>query len=770
MVSLIRFYYLVFFSVSFSLSAFNQEKVGLVLSGGGAKGMVHIGVLKALEEYNVPIDYITGTSAGALVGAMYAVGYSPKQIEEIALTDAFQKMATGQMEVAHRYTYREQDPNPSMMQFGLRFNQSIIGAIPTHLRSSAYVDYSMLRFFGPANELAGNNFDNLFIPFRCIGADITNKKSVAFRSGKLNQAVRASMTYPFYFEPIEIDNLLYFDGGLYNNFPADILYEHFSPDFIIGVKVAGNFEPPKKNDIVSQITNMMVRETSFDIPCEQSILIAPQLNSSTFDFQDVELLIEQGYKETIKMMDSILSQIDRRVSQEDIQEKRREFRSQLLPFSISKVSTYSVQGESIPFARKTIINDKKNERLSNRNFEKRYFRLYATPQISFIFPTIDLQSDSSYHLHLALNKSKDFNFEAGGFFASRPINTAYVGISYNRVNNIATRWSLNAYLGRFYSALKSQIDFDIPSVRLPLYFSLYYVQNSFDFFRSFENFFVEEKPSYITEKENYTGLDFKRPLGNHAKIILQGRYFRIRNNYFQDNTIFAPSDTSDYTRFQGASFAIELQQNSLNRKQFASSGSFISLKLRYVYGTEHSLSGNIAPTAFDRTKYIEWIVLSADAQTFLIKNKNFKLGIHGIGVYNSLFGFANQTATELILTPYSPMPDMNTYYTKGYRTPIYAGVGINTIFKLYKNIDLRIEPYFYQNIRSFIVDINGESYYTTPFSFPVSRLIVSNSVVWHLPLGPLRFTINYYSGIFLTEPFTYQITFGYILFNQRAIR
>jgi len=764
-----RLAYFILLTICLSLFSFGQDKVGVVLSGGGAKGMVHIGVLKALEEYNVPIDYIVGTSAGALVGAMYAVGYSPKQIEDIFLTDAFQKMATGQMEIAHRYTYREQDPNSSMIRFGLRFNQSIISAIPTHLRSSAYVDYSMLRFFGPASEIARNNFDSLFIPFRCVAANVTDKKSVTFKRGKLNQVVRASMTYPFYFEPIEIDSVLYFDGGLYNNFPADVLYEDFSPDFIIGVKVANNFEPPKKNDIISQITNMMVRETSFEMPCETSILIAPKLSSSTFDFQDVELLVQQGYDETVKMMDSILLHVNRRTTEDEIKEKRIAFRSQFVPFSVSKVSTYSVQGTSIPFARKTMINNKKTERINHKIFEKRYFRLYATPQISFIFPTIDLQADSSYHLNIMLNKEKDFNFEVGGFFASRPINTAYVGFSYNRVRDIATRWSLNTYLGRFYSSFKSQVDFDIPSVKLPLYFSLYYVQNSIDFFRSFENFFVEEKPSYINEKENFVGLDFKRPLGNLAKIILQGRYFRLRNNYFQDNIPFVASDTSDYTRFQGATFAFEVQQNSLNRKQFASSGTAFSLKMRYIYGIEHSLSGNLASTPFDQTKTIEWLLLSADIQTFFVRTKNLKIGIHTHGVYNSSFSLASRLATELLIIPYAPMPDMHTHYTIGYRNPVYVGVGVNTILQIRKNLDLRFEPYFHQALRSFFYTPDGEVHYSKDL-FTSSQLILSGSLVWHLPLGPLRFTINHYPSSYISDPVTFQFTFGYILFNQRAIR
>jgi len=740
-----------------------------VLSGGGAKGMVHIGVLKALEEYGVPIDYITGTSAGALIGAMYSVGFSPQQIEEICLTEAFQKMATGQIEKHHRFSYREQEDNPSMMRFGLRANQSILSSIPTHLRSSVYVDYAMLRFFGPASEITHNNFDSLFVPFRCVAADVNNKRAVTFRDGKLNHAVRASMTYPFYFEPIEIDGILYFDGGLYDNFPSNVLYQEFSPDFIIGSKVANNFSPPKKNDLLSQITSMMVRETDFSFPCENSLLIEPKISSSTFDFQDVELLIQQGYEQTIAVIDSILQSVHRRVSQEELHEKRKEFRSRFVPFSVSKALAYSLKDESIPFARKTLIKAKKNEVIDAQTFEKRYFRLYATPQISFIFPTIDLQSDSTYHVHLRINKSKEFDLEMGGLFASRPINTAYVGVAYNRLGSIASRVGVNAYLGKFYSSLKSQIDIDIPSIQLPLYFSLYFVRNNLDFFRNFENFFITEKPSYITENEQFAGIDFKRPMGNAAKVILQGRYFRMQNNYFEHGIDFLPIDTADYTRFQGATASLEFRQNSLNRKQYATSGLFISTKVRYVYGIEHSISGNKSSTSFDRTHTMEWLTLSTELQTFLMHTSRFNLGMHAIGNFNSTFQFASQIATELALTPYAPMPDMHTHYTRHYRTPHHIGIGLNFIFKIRKNIDLRFEPYYYQSMRTIDMQANNMNSLSIPL-IARSELIVSGTVVWHLPLGPLRFTINHYPGFNANELFTFQFTFGYVLFNQRAIR
>src|SRR5690606_20027207 len=216
-------YLLVIVASFITYSTAAQQKVGLVLSGGGATGLAHIGVLKALEERGIPIDYITGTSAGALIGSMYASGYSPEQIEIMVLSSAFNKMSSGEIEAHQRFAYREMDEGASMFNLGVRFDSLLQKSLPTNFRSSAYLDYTMLEILGTTSASYSDNYDSLFVPFRCVASDIANKHSIVFKGGKLNESVRASMTYPFYFRPIYVDGRLLFDGGLYNNFPANVM-------------------------------------------------------------------------------------------------------------------------------------------------------------------------------------------------------------------------------------------------------------------------------------------------------------------------------------------------------------------------------------------------------------------------------------------------------------------------------------------------------------------------------------------------------------------
>jgi len=224
----------------------------LVLSGGGSSGVTHIGVLKALEEYNIPIDYIAGTSMGGLVGGLYAAGYSPKEIEKLFISEQFKDWAQGNLDDKYIYYLREKDETASLITFKIATNSIWETSIPTNLISPAPIDYGLMEFLAPASSFSNGDFDSLFIPFRCVASDIISKQPIVLRKGQLAKAVRASMAYPFYLSPVTYEDKLLFDGGLYNNFPSDIMYNDFLPDYIIGSNVSFNFDPPTEDNLLSQ--------------------------------------------------------------------------------------------------------------------------------------------------------------------------------------------------------------------------------------------------------------------------------------------------------------------------------------------------------------------------------------------------------------------------------------------------------------------------------------------------------------------------------------
>ena len=286
---------------SFTLSA---QKVGLVLSGGGAPGIAHIGAIKALEENDIPIDYITGTSIGAFIGGLYASGYTPDEMIAFFKSSDFKKMK----------------------RYEIRFPKKYF--IPTHIIQPQKVQKGLEKLINQALRRSGGNFDSLFVPYRCVASNVYRKQPYIFSCGNLATAIRASMTFPFIFEATKVDDRLLFDGGIYNNFPTDIMQQSFHPDFIIGSVVAYNPPAADSNDILMQLQNMIVNNSNYNIADSLGIVLNFDLKkTSMFDFSDIDNLVKIGYDETLQQMKLIRIKVQARVSPDEINRKRVSFRS-----------------------------------------------------------------------------------------------------------------------------------------------------------------------------------------------------------------------------------------------------------------------------------------------------------------------------------------------------------------------------------------------------------------------------------------------------------
>ncbi|MEY4570877.1 MAG: hypothetical protein RLZ10_70 [Bacteroidota bacterium] len=741
-----------------------QQRVGLVLSGGGAAGLAHIGVLKALEENGIPIDYITGTSAGALTGAMYASGYSPKEIEAFVLSEEFQQMTSGELDASKRFLFREVEHHAGTVEFSFSKDSLLRRSIPLNLVSPSLLDYKMMEIFGVVSAAKENDFNKLFVPYRCIASDITKKKSVVFSSGNLNEAVRASMTYPLYVNPIRINGTLFFDGGLYNNFPSDVMYTDFHPDFIIGSNVSGNASEPNEQDFIGVLQNMLVSYSNFDLPCADGIIIEPKSDIGTFDFQDAQKAIQAGYLATLKMIDSIQLKMERNVSKADLEKRRLEFRKSIPELKISTVSQDEQKSRGVRFAKSSILGSNSKKTLSENQLEKRYFQLYSTPQIEFIYPTLSIKKDSTYNLKLFLRKAKDFQLDLGGHFSSRPVNTGYVGLTYKMVGSVASSLHAESYFGKFYGSVKTDVNIELPSI-YPVSASAYFVMNRWDYFRSFATFFEDVQPSFLIQNEMYIGAQFKQPIGNNAKSTFNFRYFELDDEYYQSPD-FTNKDTADLTSFYGSSISWEFTQNSLNRKQFANSGHYFQFRARLVEGRENTTPGSTS--AFEETfrKYHSWFNVTSEFQSFVFSNKYFHLGIHAKGQLTSQSLFANYTASLLSLPAFSIIPDQETYFLPEFRSHQHLGGGLNLVFSIRKNIDYRIDAYYYQPFLQLQKNDDGTIQYIKPFKG--ETFLASTSLIFHSIVGPIRATLNYFPT--QKTPFAFQLSYGYVLFNERAIR
>jgi len=162
--------------------------------------MSHIGVLKALEENNIPIDYIIGNSMGAMVGALYASGYSPDQINQFLSNGKLYEFNRGNKKSEYFYFQKYED-NPSWITIPFAIDNGLKARLPFNIYNIQDLDYMMMEFYAGAAAAANYNFDSLFVPFRCVATDIDSSELIILKDGDLAKAARASITFPFFVRP-----------------------------------------------------------------------------------------------------------------------------------------------------------------------------------------------------------------------------------------------------------------------------------------------------------------------------------------------------------------------------------------------------------------------------------------------------------------------------------------------------------------------------------------------------------------------------------------
>ena len=282
-----------------SLKVYSQQdnpkkpKVGLVLSGGGAKGLAHIGALKVIEEAGVEIDYVGGTSMGAIVGALYAAGYSANQLDSIFRATDFVSLIQDNLPRNAKTFYEKEDSERYALT--LPFDNFKV-TVPTAFSGGQNIYNELVRLLYHVKDV--NDFSKLPIPFVCIATDIETGEEVVLDSGYLPQAIMASGTLPSLFEPSSIDDRVLIDGGVVNNYPIDKV-RNMGADVIIGIDVQHDLSKRdallSATEILSQINNYRTVRDMVQKSKKTDIYIKPDIEAfSVIEFNKADVIIEKG--------------------------------------------------------------------------------------------------------------------------------------------------------------------------------------------------------------------------------------------------------------------------------------------------------------------------------------------------------------------------------------------------------------------------------------------------------------------------------------------
>ncbi|MBR3030472.1 MAG: patatin-like phospholipase family protein [Bacteroidales bacterium] len=512
-------------------NATTRPKVGLVLSGGGAKGSAHIGVLRVLEDLGIHVDYVTGTSMGSIMGGMYSLGYSAAEMDTIIRGMDWSIYMSNTVRRSELSTQRKLNNMRYLLDVPFSTGLGLLGDLDSQKENNGagIADFTTSL---PAGVINGQNvlnlfnglsvgyqdsidFNNLPIPFACVAVDLITNNEVVFHSGHLPTAIRSSMAIPGVFAPVKMGNMILIDGGFRNNFPTDVCRE-MGADIIIGVDVSdkGNFDADNTRSlpqVMQQFLNISTNEAHVEHSELCDVLIIPDISgygSLSFDSAAIDTLIERGYNEALAHMPElltvkkILDKFDRDTSRDDIPKAVNMYKTS---FDVSSIQINginerderwllnkarlkgktSVTGEDIDRALSVFTGTGVYEKMSHR----------FVPDGDRYILVFDLEKQQPHELGLGLRYDSD---EAANILVE-------VGLNAHRMN--AFRLNLNSRLG-FYPQIEGQflyVPYYFPSIGISYSFKkmgLDYTIPGTNHFPSFDGFNRMQSELFI--KETYS--------------------------------------------------------------------------------------------------------------------------------------------------------------------------------------------------------------------------------------------------------------------------
>lgn len=630
------------FSVAFH-SQEKQPKIGLVLSGGGAKGFAHIGVLKEIEKAGIALDYIGGTSMGAIVGGLYAAGYSADQIEEIALETDFLTLLRDRLPRSSE-TFFEKEYGEKYI-ISLPVNRGIIG-FPRAVSKGQNMLNLLLELFGGLEDTS--DFTKLATPFFCIATDVETGKPVLLEKGSLPLALRASGSFPTLLNPVILEDKLLVDGGIANNFPVGVMKSK-GMDIVIGVDVEGKlFEKDKLTSVVAilnQIMSYQMYNKSGKEKEKLDVYIHPDiLEYNVIDFDKKEKIIERGVTEA-KKYTTVFKEL---ATKQKIKRKRKK-----LNFSKEKLAISGIEiSGSENYTRAFVLgklNIKVGDSISKQEITKRIYLLSATKNYERIEYNLFKKEDKTYQLKLFLKESnEDASLKLGVHYDA--LYKSGVLANYNQKHLLLENdlFSLDMILG---DNLRYNLNYFVDNG----FYTSYGFRSRYNQFKTNAKFhpIVSGFPSVSSINLKYTDITnqfFLQTTFNRKFALGIG----LEHKYIKVTTETLASVLNQETTFDNSSYLNSygyLKLDTYNKKYFPTKGYFADLNFKwYVLSSDY----NNNFTRFVQTKgTFGFASTISDTFTFQMTNEaGFTLNNRTSNVFDFYLGGYNQNYINTFVSFY----------------------------------------------------------------------------------------------------------------------
>lgn len=748
----------------------SSQRVGLVLSGGGARGIAEIGVIQALEENDIPIDYITGTSIGAIVGGLYASGYSPAEMLELVKSKMFMEASTGNINPRYKYQFFKPEPKPALLNLNMSAGTfSLSPILPSSLISPMPMNFDFMAIFARYTAQCGGDFDKLFVPLRTVASDMTHKRAKIWSEGQLTDAVRSSMSFPVVFKPVTYKGSLLYDGGIFNNFPVDVMKKDFNPDIIIGVDIHATDTIKHFPDVLQQMDMLVIRPQTYDLPEADGIKLRINLNKfSLLDFEKADEIYEIGYKHGLEMVDSIKKRVTSRRPAAQVESRRMRFKDatpRAYFDSVEVTGGTKSQNEYIKY----LFTAEHPDTFGIQSALDSYTMAVSTSRLKDLEPeAVYNKKTGRFSLKLDASVKNPIDIGIGGFVTSSTNSMLFLSLGYNSLNHKAINASINGWIGQSYMAgmLDARLMLRRKHVSALGFEAVVWRQK---FYENDKLFYQSDAPAFISNLETFTRLKYSRATSRQGIFSMGIAYGHTDDRFYNNDESIVNSDTDrNKTIRDMGQVSARWTYSTLDDNTLPLEGRYIGVLGQGIWERYHFTEGAPMRRALSPSEkgHDKWLQLEVKYLDYLNLGSKWALGLESDIVVSTHHLLNNYNAAIVNAAAFNPTPASYNGFNPRLCANSFITAGLVPVYKFNDRLTARLALHGFMPMRPIRQDVDGTACYGRWFSRAslYSELYASLK----LPFGNLTAY-----GSYQTSPgnrWSVGISFGYFILAPRMTR
>lgn len=724
-----------------------HRSVGLVLSGGGAKGIAHAGVIQALEDNDIPIDYVTGTSMGAIMGGLYVTGHTPAEMMELLESKEFGYWSTGRINPDLTYFFASEAATPSLLTVPVKLgkSKSTKPEPPQSLINPLPMSYAFVELFEAYSAQCGRDFNRLMVPFRCVASNPLENRKEVMRGGSLADAIRSSMSFPLVFQAIDVDGHLLYDGGIYDNFPVDVMLKDFAPSVIIGVDVSSP-DDSIPSSILSQVSFLVDRPQSYEVPADKGIKIRVDVSDfGLLDFGKAAAIYKRGYDKAMEMMDSIKQRIPTRMPAAARELRRERFRANTPRVAYRNVNVTGGTPGQNKYIASLFRPAHRRDTIGEDRARRAYYSAISTGQIqNFRVKSYYNARTGLFDLNLDATVKAPLKASLGGYLTSSSNSYLFLALKYSTLSFSSVSASLSGWIGQSYMAGMLRTRLNLNGSGVPSAFGLDAVVMRRHYSVNDRLFFLNE-PTFTVNHEYFGHLYWGTPAGRMGTLEIGAGGGRMFNSFYQSTDAESFAAGRDHLALDLGKAYAKYYSYTLNDRNFPTQGSELLLSAAGFLGRSRFTNALVTSGGADaeQSDRQAWAQFYGRYREYFSLGRHWALGIRGEALISSRHLLRNYYAALSSAPVYAPTPASDNSFNTALRANSYLAVGLTPVYKLNDSFSVRLTGHLFAPMRR-ILDA-GDGQHTARYGkwFGHFTPFVELDAMYALPFATVGAYANY---------------------------